>query len=146
MRKKSATMNKNDMEKGVGYDKDQAPLPDYYSSIGGESSYQETTIILQSWPTRVIDGFKRGPNLSVTPRGAVGADGRGFDSENAAANTASSPLARELKSRHLQMIAIGGSIGMPACSYTVCRSDNMQALVSSLRLGKHFTLVAPHPC
>jgi amino acid transporter len=125
MRKKTATMNKNDMEKGTVYDKDQAPSPDYHSSIGGEPNYEETTIIRQSWPKRVIDSFKRDPTLSVTPKGVVGADGRVFDPENAASNTATSPLARRLKSRHLQMIAIGGSIGMSACFHAICGSDNM---------------------
>lgn len=60
---------------------------------------------------RVLDSFKRDPNSSMTPKGSLGADGTVYDVEQAAANTANSPLARRLKGRHLQMIAIGGSIG-----------------------------------
>ena len=85
---------------------------DYY----GESSVHRDGI-----GRRVIESFKRDPNFNMTPKGSLGADGKVFDVETAAQNTANSPLARRLKGRHLQMIAIGGSIGMvPTCCY--CRS------------------------
>jgi len=61
--------------------------------------------------SRVFDSFKRDPNAHATPKGAVGANGKVFDVESAAANTADTGLQRKLKGRHLQMIAIGGSIG-----------------------------------
>lgn len=76
---------------------------DYY----GESSRYHDGI-----GRRVIESFKRDPNFAMTPKGSMGADGKVYDVEGAAANTANSPLARRLKGRHLQMIAIGGSIGM----------------------------------
>lgn len=66
---------------------------------------------------RFVDGFRRDPHQTATPNGAIGADGHVFDPEAAAAGTADSPLARKLKGRHLQMIAIGGSIG--TCSHLV---------------------------
>lgn len=82
-----------------------------YSGNVGEPNYEEITVIHQGIPRRVFDSFKRDPNLTVTPQGVIGADGRVFDPERAAEATARSPLARKLKGRHLQMIAIGGSIG-----------------------------------
>lgn len=65
-----------------------------------------------SVPRRIVDSFRRDPHSRVTPSGVVGANGVVFDAEAAAQATADSPLARKLKGRHLQMIAIGGSIGM----------------------------------
>jgi hypothetical protein len=88
---------------------------DYY----GESSLHRDGI-----GRRVIESFKRDPNFNMTPKGALGADGKVFDVESAAQNTANSPLARKLKGRHLQMIAIGGSIGIllarPAAAHLLC--------------------------
>lgn len=72
----------------------------------GESEHHQASL-----GRRFIDSFKRDPAAHATPRGTVGANGKVFDVESAAAATADSPLARRLKGRHLQMIAIGGSIG-----------------------------------
>ncbi|KAL1957082.1 hypothetical protein VTO42DRAFT_6340 [Malbranchea cinnamomea] len=63
----------------------------------------------RSFLRRFLDSFKRDPNAHVLRQ--LGADGKVYDLEEAAAATAASPLHRRLKSRHLQMIAIGGSIG-----------------------------------
>lgn len=68
----------------------------------------------KSFMARILDSFKRDPQAS-TARDSVStttaAGGRSFDAEIAAMATANSPLSRKLKGRHLQMIAIGGSIG-----------------------------------
>ena len=67
----------------------------------------------ESLARRFIDSFRRDPDAHVTKGFHIGtgADGKVFDIEGAAANTADSSLQRRLKGRHLQMIAIGGSIG-----------------------------------
>jgi amino acid transporter len=75
-------------------------------------AYGDSHVTKGSLGQRFIDSFKRDPNANVTGGHVEGADGSGFDIEGAAANTAASPLQRRLKGRHLQMIAIGGSIGM----------------------------------
>lgn len=82
--------------------------------------YAENTRTRGSIPRRIFDSFKRDPNAHATPRGTVGADGKVYDLEGAAQNTATSPLARKLKGRHLQMIAIGGSIGMDTMLLECC--------------------------
>jgi amino acid transporter len=106
-------MENPDIEKGSVSDvKDHASAsPSYSTSAGGEPNYEETTIIQQNFGRRLFDSFKRDPRRTATPIGVIGANGRVYDGKGAAKATAASPLARRLKGRHLQMIAIGGSIG-----------------------------------
>ncbi|KAL1616384.1 putative amino acid permease [Diplodia seriata] len=89
-------------EKGV-YDSNstETPAPNY----GDVSDHS------RSWSTRMVDSFRRDPNAHATAPTSHGGEDKSYDLENAAAATAESPLARKLKGRHLQMIAIGGSIG-----------------------------------
>jgi amino acid transporter len=87
-------------EKGDGHSTGDSPSSHYYDDEPQGSVFH-----------RVIDSFKRDPMAHTTPRGSIGANGKVFDVEGAATATAASPLARKLKGRHLQMIAIGGSIG-----------------------------------
>ena len=72
---------------------------------------------------RWLDTFRRDPTQRITPKGIIGDDGipmhmrdphggHYYDIRAANIRTANSGLLRELKGRHLQMIAIGGSIGM----------------------------------
>lgn len=56
---------------------------------------------------RFIDSFRENPNARVTPE-IVDADGKPLPDQP----PAEPALAMKLKPRHLQMIAIGGSIGM----------------------------------
>ncbi|KAI1435018.1 putative amino acid permease [Xylaria sp. CBS 124048] len=80
-----------------------------------------------------VDGFRRDPTQRITPKdpysaahaaeatqlfrpmlsrnGSSGSNGHYYDLHQATAQTAHTHLARKLKGRHLQMIAIGGSIG-----------------------------------
>ncbi|OJD35172.1 amino acid permease [Diplodia corticola] len=89
-------------EKGV-YDSNSTEAP--------AANYGDVAPHQQSWSARVVDSFRRDPNAHATAPTSHGGDDKSYDLENAAAATAESPLARKLKGRHLQMIAIGGSIG-----------------------------------
>lgn len=76
-----------------------------------EPNYNDGKPVKRSIPRRVWDSFQRDPKAHATPVGTLGANGKIFDLEGAAKATATTTLARKLKGRHLQMIAIGGSIG-----------------------------------
>lgn len=89
---------------------------------------------LRSW----ADGFRRDPNQRITPKDPMSdilvaesgslltqqtshngrsPSGHSYDMRMAALSTAQSSLLRRLKGRHLQMIAIGGSIGTASLSF-----------------------------
>jgi len=79
-----------------------------YSISGNGLNGRDDKPSKPNYARRIFDSFKRDPNFpAVSPKTIDGV----FDPHAAAAGTAASPLARELKGRHLQMIAIGGSIG-----------------------------------
>jgi amino acid transporter len=61
---------------------------------------------------QVINNFR--PDSAYDPESPI--NGRLFDAKLAAYNTANTALVKKLKGRHLQMIAIGGSIGMSTTS------------------------------
>ncbi|KAL8654119.1 MAG: hypothetical protein Q9210_001694 [Variospora velana] len=79
--------------------------------VGNELVFEEKLGRKAPLARRAWDSFRRNPDFHITQKGQIGANGQVFDVESAAQNTAESPLARKLKGRHLQMIAIGGSIG-----------------------------------
>jgi yeast amino acid transporter len=79
--------------------------------------YGNSKRVKASWARQVTDSFKRDPNARVTKASHTEGHRNVFDLEAAAANTANSPLHRRLKGRHIQMIAIGGSIGMLLTSH-----------------------------
>ncbi|KAK2803613.1 glyceraldehyde-3-phosphate dehydrogenase 1 [Onygenales sp. PD_10] len=81
-----------------------SPSVEHVPSYGSSISAHEMLFL------RFVEGFRRDPNARISKKGTV-EDSRGFDMEEAVSNTASSPLHRKLRGRHLQMIAIGGSIG-----------------------------------
>ncbi|KAK7987912.1 C2H2 finger domain-containing protein [Apiospora arundinis] len=122
------------------HDTMREPLYDEFAttaSSGGTMSQQQHNFhhhnaapprFLRSW----ADGFRRDPNQRITPKdpmseimaGESGSlltqqtshngrhlSGHSYDMRMAALGTAQSSLLRRLKGRHLQMIAIGGSIG-----------------------------------
>ncbi|KAL4930718.1 amino acid permease GAP1 [Aspergillus undulatus] len=80
------------------------------ASADSAPAYGETATRRGSLGQRVLESFQRDPNAHVTAHASF-SEGKSYDIENAAESAANSPLQRSLRGRHLQMIAIGGSIG-----------------------------------
>ena len=136
-----------DVEKNAVYNDSKAgtsPTPAYGNEPTYES-YETSSEIKQNVARRVWDSFKRDPNATATPSGAVGADGHVFQPESSAVGPEHGGLQRKLKGRHLQMIAIGGSIGKGILVISIflldCELTFSQVLVFSLPLVRHFPLV-----
>lgn len=83
----------------------------HFSRRSTEPNYGDDKPLQQSFARRMLESFKRDPTRRAIPAGAINGS---FDPHAAAVGTADTALARKLKGRHLQMIAIGGSIGMAA--------------------------------
>lgn len=108
----------------MGADKSSAPFTSTTSYAVSTAPRLPTRLdrqktVGQNW----VDSFRRVRRSSQSSTGAVGQQGyyvtEGMDANNdrfydlpaANARIANSALVRDLKGRHLQMIAIGGSIG-----------------------------------
>jgi amino acid transporter len=98
--------NGHDVEKTVA-DPEKAPLPNYDDDNrrrGSVTSHHEGF-----FSAFTLESFKRNPNARVVTE-ATDLEGRPLPDQP----PAEPALAMKLKQRHLQMIAIGGSIGIGA--------------------------------
>lgn len=95
----------------------RAPPPIYpkhssHSSREHYGNFTETTTVRESMFRRTLDSFKPAPETLDEDGKFNREPTRGFDYGHAAIATANTKMARRLKGRHMQMIAIGGCIGM----------------------------------
>jgi hypothetical protein len=93
------------------------PVTDFYSirHSGSQPVYGEDMELNDTRAQRFVNSFKRMPSHEMalqSPTSQIDGIPRNFSVTAASIGVANSPLARKLKGRHLQMIAIGGSIGM----------------------------------
>lgn len=87
---------------------------------------------VKSVSAKAFDTFRAGPERMIAQ--TITKDGRRYDAKAAAFNTANTPLVRRLKGRHLQMIAIGGSIGMSRYPVLLLKKG-ITLLLTALRHG-----------
>lgn len=102
---------KHDLEKGTEYEKgspERLPTYDDNTRRGSVDSYHEGF-----FSAFRLESFKRNPNARVVTE-ATDNEGRPLPDQP----PAEPALAMKLKERHLQMIAIGGSIGMSSRSFS----------------------------
>ncbi|KAF4335131.1 amino acid transport GAP1 [Fusarium beomiforme] len=99
--------------------------------------------------SRLLQGFARAParHDSLSSYGSYAFNGRLFNMSKANYNSANTPLARELKNRHLQMIAFGGSIGtglFVASGVALYRGGPVSLLLAFIIMGamQFFTMQA----
>ena len=92
-------MNKPDLEKAAS--SEFGDTPHYQAYEGDVETTKEGTVM-----SRFVDSFKRNPNARMVTI-ATDSEGRPLKDQP----PAEPALAMTLKNRHLQMIAIGGSIG-----------------------------------
>lgn len=114
----NSRMAPHDVERGsISKMKEESLAPGSSFSMR-EPDYND--ISAPSYWGRFVDGFRRDQRSSLFTNDPLGHhegaervhDGAHYyDLQSAMLETANSGLARELKGRHLQMIAIGGSIG-----------------------------------
>jgi amino acid transporter len=102
------TIEKNDLERQASSEDEKPNLPSYgldeQMRRGSVTSYHEGF-----FGAFKLESFKRNPNARVVTE-ATDSEGRPLPDQP----PAEPALAMKLKERHLQMIAIGGSIGMSA--------------------------------
>jgi len=87
---------------GLSYPRANSDLENGQTQIGDMRSAPK-----DPWNKRFVDSFRQNKGAAVTPGGVIGADGKVFQPEGQHVPE----LSHSLKTRHLQMIAIGGSIG-----------------------------------
>ncbi|KAF4443094.1 amino acid transport GAP1 [Fusarium acutatum] len=99
--------------------------------------------------SRLITGFSRAParHDSLSSYNSYAFNGRLFNMSKANYNSANTALARELKNRHLQMIAFGGSIGtglFVASGVALYRGGPVSLLLAFIIMGamQFFTMQA----
>lgn len=125
--------------------KEESLAPGSSFSMRGEPTYDEEAPP-RYW-SRFVDGFRRDPHsvffaadsLEGGDQGGRVHDGAHYyDLQSAMQETANSGLARKLKGRHLQMIAIGGSIGM--CPHWYGKAPRQETGVLTCAKNRHWSI------